>query len=255
MFDVWWLLQPSSLLAIIVLTTALALGGRRQRTALAFAVVALLLMAVPTTFDLAGRLAWELERLVAAPDSLPERVDGILVLGGAVEWRVSRERNQLNVNQAGERLMAAAALARRYPNARLALTGVFREDVAAEFVAVPRAASLIHGEEYRGRTVEFIGEARSTYEDALLALERLSPKAGETWILVTSAMHMPRALSVFRTLGWRLLPYPVDYRTAGKPDLLNQDPRPGATLAALDEAVREWGAVFVYLRTGRITWP
>jgi uncharacterized SAM-binding protein YcdF (DUF218 family) len=255
MFDIWWLMQPSSLLVLLVLATTLALVAGRARLAGVFGVGALLLLAVPTVLDLDGRLAWELERLAPPRADLPDRVDGILVLGGAVEWRTSRERDQLNLNQAGERLLAAAALARRYPDARLAFTGLFREDVPNDFRAVPTDASLIFGDEYEGRPIEFIGAARSTYEDALLALERLSPQSGQTWLLVTSAMHMPRALAVFRTLGWRLRPYPVDYRTSGEPGWLNRTPTPGESLAALDEAVREWGAVLVYARTGRISWP
>ncbi|MEX2543082.1 MAG: YdcF family protein [Trueperaceae bacterium] len=255
MFDIWGLLQPSSLLLLAALAAILALMASRPRLGGMFCALALLLIAVPTVFDVAGRLAWELERRVAAPTALPEQVDGILVLGGAVEWQVSRERKQLNVNQAGERVIAAASLARRYPEARLAFTGVYREDVANEFVAVPTDASLIFGSEYRGRSIEFIGTVRSTYEDALQALDRLSPNAGETWLLVTSAMHMPRALAVFRTLGWRLVPYPVDYRTSGVPGWLNPNPLPGASLARFDEAVREWGAVLVYIQSGRISWP
>jgi uncharacterized SAM-binding protein YcdF (DUF218 family) len=255
MFDTWWLLQPSSLLAFSVLLAAVTLAAGARRLAATACAFALLLVAVPLTFDVAGRLTWELERRVDSPNPLPERVDGVLVLGGAVDWRVSRERGQLNVNDAAERMMAAAALARRYPDARLVLTGLYREDVASDFGATPRDASLIFGEEFRGRPIEFIGESRSTYEDALLALERLSPSTGQSWLLVTSAMHMPRALAVFSTLDWRLTPYPVDYRTAGKPPVLNADPRLGETLAELDEAVREWGAILIYLRTGRIEWP
>lgn len=254
MFDIWWLLQPSSLLALSILLAALALAAGRQRPAGIFCVLALLIVAVPTTFDVAGRLAWELERLVEPPAGLPERVDGILVLGGSVDWRVSRERQQLSLSSSGERMLAAAALARRFPAARLVFTGLFREDVSNEFSALPGRSSLIFGDEYRRRPIEFMGEARSTYEEGLLALERLEPRAGETWLLVTSAMHMPRALAVFRNLGWRLIPYPVDYTTAGEPELLNDDPRPGASLASLDEVVREWGAVLIYERTGRIDW-
>jgi uncharacterized SAM-binding protein YcdF (DUF218 family) len=255
MFDIWWLLQPSSLLILTVLLATLALAFRRARLGGLLMAFSLLMLVVPTVLDLDGRLAWELERLAPSRQELPERVDGIVILGGAVEWQTSRGRGQLNLNRAGERLLAAASLARRYPDARLAFMGLFREDVPNEFRARPNDASLIFGEEYRGRSIEFIGDARSTYEDALLALERLSPQAGETWLLVTSALHMPRALAVFRTLGWRLQAYPVDFRTAGEPDWLNRNPRPAESLAALDEVVREWGAVLVYARTGRISWP
>lgn len=255
MIDFWAIAQPSSLLILTVLAAFVALAFRRVKLAGVLCAVALLLLAIPTAFDLAGRLAWELERRVEQPEALPERIDGILVLGGSVEWQTSRRRGQLNLNAAGERMLAAAALARRYPEARLAFTGVYREDIANDFIERSKPGSLIFGPEFGGRSIEFIGAARSTYEDALLALERLSPRSGETWLLVTSAMHMPRAEATFRHLGWRLLPYPVDFRTSGAPDLLESHFRPGAALAALDEVVREWGAILVYDRTGRIDWP
>lgn len=32
------------------------------------------------------------------------------------------------------------------------------------------------------------------------------------WLLLTSARHMPRAMSIFQAVGWNVTPYPVDYR-------------------------------------------
>ncbi|MEO8015761.1 MAG: ElyC/SanA/YdcF family protein, partial [Polaromonas sp.] len=37
----------------------------------------------------------------------------------------------------------------------------------------------------------------------------------QPWLLVTSARHMPRALAVFRAVGWNVAPSPVDYRSVG----------------------------------------
>lgn len=246
---VWWALQPSSLLA---LTLALAFGcallgwrgGARGALALALA-----LLAAVALLPLDHWLAAPLEGRVAPPATLPPRVDGVVVLGGAVEWRVSRARDQLAFNDAGERLLAAAALARRFPRAELLLTGVYRDALPHDFVAEPDAASLLFGPELAGAT--FLGEARSTYEEALLALERARPGPGERWLLVTSALHMPRALAVFETLGWTLQPYPVDYRTDGEARF-GLRPSIAHELAELDRAVREWGALEVYRRSGRI---
>jgi len=43
----------------------------------------------------------------------------------------------------------------------------------------------------------------------------LESKAGETWLLVTSAFHMPRAVGCFRKVGWAVVPVPVDYAPRG----------------------------------------
>ena len=60
--------------------------------------------------------------------------------------------------------------------------------------------------------------ARRGQAGAGAAIERvldLQPQPGETWLLVTSASHMPRSVGVFRQIGWEVVPWPVDHRTAG----------------------------------------
>lgn len=214
--------------------------------------VALGIASLPTAFGAADWLGWQLERQAPRPATLPERVDGILVLGGAVEWHISAEQGQLNMNAAGERMAAAAALARRYPDAQLVLTGLFRETVANDFRPVPVPQSLFAGPEFAGRSISFIGEARSTYEEALLVTQSVTRQPGETWLLVTSAMHMPRAVGVFETLGWSVVPWPVDYRAPAQPRLISLNMNFSDRLAHFDAVVREWAALIVYRNTDRI---
>jgi len=166
-----------------------------------------------------------------------------------VEWRVSRAHRQLAVNEAAERLMAAAALAQRYPQATLVFTGLFAETAPQEFKPQVISQSFFTGPAFANRRIVYLGAARSTYEDALLSRQALSPQAGQTWLLVTSAMHMPRAIGTFHTLGWRVLPYPVDYR-ANELELAPTLNIIGE-LAAFDQVVREWGAIFIYQLLGR----
>ena len=63
----------------------------------------------------------------------------------------------------------------------------------------------------------FESASRNTYENAVLTKALVAPKPGETWLLVTSAAHMPRSVGIFRAAGWPVLAYPVDYRTSGTP--------------------------------------
>ena len=246
----WGLLQPSTLLVLLVATALVATWLRWVAVAATLLTAFLVAIAAVVLLPVTEWLGAPLETRVAAVP-LPERVDGIVVLGGAVDWRVTRERGQLALGAAGERVAAAAALAQRYPRARLVMTGSFADAFADDFRATPTDASLFFGPHFAGREVRYLGAARSTYEDALLALEAAAPRAGETWLLVTSAWHMPRAHGTFRALGWTLLPVPVDFRTTGE---LRVAPSwdVAATLADLDRLVREWGAIAVYRREGRL---
>ena len=163
---------------------------------------------------------------------------------------VTEGRATVEVAEASNIRALFTALARAYPDASLVFTGLFG-DVLTEEWRGPSGAGLLFGPELRGREVRYLGEARSTYEEALLAIEELRPAPRSTWLLVTSALHMPRAYLTFRTQGWTLVPYPVDYRTTERVSP-RFEVRIGERLAALDRVVREWGAYLVYRSVGRI---
>ena len=94
-------------------------------------------------------------------------------------------------------------------------------------------------------------EARSTWENAVYAKALAQPKPGERWLLVTSAAHMPRAIAVFRKVGFAVEPWPVDYRTAGAGDAWRPFDAPSEGLKRLETALREWIGLVAYRLTGR----
>jgi uncharacterized SAM-binding protein YcdF (DUF218 family) len=53
----------------------------------------------------------------------PVKVDGIVVLGGAIEDLTSRDRGTPTLNSAANRMTTFVGLARRYPHAKLVFTG------------------------------------------------------------------------------------------------------------------------------------
>lgn len=245
----WWALTPSSLLLLLMALAYLAGRARAGRAAAALLFLPLALLLALIFLPLGDYLAAPLENRVA-PAPLPAEIDGIVVLGGAVDWRETEDRAQLSLDAAGERLLAALALARRYPRAALVFTGLYQETLEWEWRGED-GAGLLFAPALEERRVLFLGEARTTYEEAMLAIRRVNPEPGSTWLLVTSALHMPRAHATFSAQGWTLLPFPVDYRTTTsvRPRF---EVRIGDRLAELDRAVREWGAYLVYRWLGRI---
>jgi uncharacterized SAM-binding protein YcdF (DUF218 family) len=245
----WTLLQPSLLLVFLVALALVTNWLRWQTLSASLLTIFLLLLAAVLQLPLSEWLGAPLEDRVARVP-LPDRADGIVVLGGGVEWGVARERGALGLNAAGERVAMGAALAQRYPDAHLIVTGSFADAFANDYRTAPNDTSLFFGPHFAGRRISYLGAARSTYEDALLALDAAAPRPGETWLLVTSAWHMPRALATFRALGWDPLPVMVDYRSTGQL-LFEPNWDVSGTRADLDRLVREWGALEVYRRLGR----
>lgn len=247
----WWFLTPSSLVVVLLLLAYLAARARAARLAGSLLFLPLLLLLVLLVVPLDEYLTARFESRVPPPAELPSDVDGIVVLGGSVEWRITADRGQLTLGDSGERMLAALALARRYPEATLVFTGLYDETLRHEW-RDDGGRGLLFYPELSGRRVVFLGEARSTYEEGLLTIDRLKPAPGSNWLLVTSAQHMPRALGTFANLGWKLTPFPVDYRSASRL-AWRFEAKVGQRLANLDAFVREWGAYQVYKLDGRLS--
>jgi uncharacterized SAM-binding protein YcdF (DUF218 family) len=235
-----WLALPSTwvMLGLGVGVALLWLGRARAGRALITAGV--LLALAPAALPLFGLAALPLENRYPLP-TLPERIDGIVVLGGAVVQDVTAGRGAPALNDGAERMTEAVRLANAHPEATLLFTGgsgrlapqsLTEAEVARRFFAQ-------HGVEPERLLLE--DRSRDTRENARLSFDLARPQAGEVWVLVTSAMHLPRAVGAFEAAGWTVVPYPVDYRTTGAV-------RWGASAAVLrrlrelDGAVGEWVA-------------
>ncbi|MGX9355454.1 YdcF family protein [Roseobacteraceae bacterium S113] len=185
--------------------------GRLTGICLGLALFLLLGMRIVPVGDLM------LRPLEASYPAMPplERVDGIVVLGGAEDlWRARNQ--QAGMNAAAERFIESAALARRFPEARLVYSGgsaalrmAFR--VNAKRGALPLQAYTTLGLD--PDRVEIDLRARNTVENAKRTFEYAQPGPEEVWVVVTSAFHMRRAMRNFEAAGWpNVVAYPVDFR-------------------------------------------
>jgi uncharacterized SAM-binding protein YcdF (DUF218 family) len=180
----------------------------------------------------------------------PAHVDGIVVLGGATNPDMTAERGIPTLNDSAERMTEAVALARRYPTARLVFTGGQGALVPGETseADVARALFLALGVPPDQLTLE--GASRTTWENAVMTKALVQPQPGQTWILLTSAEHMPRSVGIFRAVGWRMLPWPVGYKS-GHSLRLWLPSTLGGRLTNLDIAEHEWIGLVAYRLLGR----
>lgn len=246
----WFLIQPVNLAIILLLAGVLLVVLRWRRTAYGlFGAAALgLVLCVWTSFG--ALLVTPLEDRFPRPPP-PEKVAGIVVLGGGFEGGINLVRGGYELNSGGDRYVEAAALARRYPEARIVISGgtgallLEGEDDASTAVRLFEALGIP-----RDRLV-LEGKSRNTYENAVFTKELVTPAPGETWLLVTSAFHMPRSMALFRKAGFPVLPWPVDYRTSGREGIGLFVDNPTDSLQATTLALREWIGLFAYRLTGR----
>jgi uncharacterized SAM-binding protein YcdF (DUF218 family) len=248
----WLVASPTSILTILLGVGLIAAAAGRRRGAIRCLGVAAALLLLVAILPLGAWLLLPLEERFDRPEPMPERVDGIILLGGAVQPSLSAARGVPALNDLAERLTAFLALARRHEDARLVFTGGSGALFGSPMSEAEVARDLLEGLGLPPERVTWEDRSRDTYENAVFSLALAEPRAGETWLLVTSAMHMPRAVGAFRAAGWpALLPYPSDYLTKPRPDLLDFDLASGLFL--LDRAAHEWTGLVAYRLMGRST--
>ncbi len=246
----WFLAEPGNLVLIFLTVGALLLWTPWRRMGRRLVGLSTLAFVVIAVFPFGTVAFQELENRIPAPKELPENVYGIVVLGGMMDQFVSKARGQTSMGGAVERLTEFADLARRYPDAKLVFSGgsgnfadqtVKEADYVEPFL---RSLGMDTGK------IVFESESRNTYENAIYSKQAAHVAADETWILVTSAFHMPRALGVFRQNGWTVIPYPVDYGTTGTRTL---EPTFNllSGLGSGSAAIHEWLGLTFYYLTGR----
>lgn len=155
------------------------------------------------------------------------------------------------LNDNAERVFAVAALARRYPEARIVLSGGAGPLVIGQTLSESEIARrMLVDLGLPPERIEMEERSRTTFENATESRIAARPKAGETWLLVTSAYHMPRAVASFRAADFPVLPYPVDFRTRPA-DLRRPVSSVADGLTLTDIAAHEWLGLLGYRLTGR----
>jgi uncharacterized SAM-binding protein YcdF (DUF218 family) len=177
--------------------------------------------------------------------------DGIIVLGGAIDSDASAARDALELDAAAERIVAMLELARRFPNARIVFSGGSGNLIDNSVPEAPIAGQLLDRFGIAPARVVLEDQSRTTYENAALVRRLVEPKPGERWLLVTSAFHMPRSIGTFRTAGFDVEAYPVDWRTRGWRDAAMPFDRLSAGLDRTDVAIHEWIGLIAYRLSGR----
>jgi uncharacterized SAM-binding protein YcdF (DUF218 family) len=93
--------------------------------------------------------------------------------------------------------------------------------------------------------------ARNTLENATYTKQILKPYLAEKILLVTSAMHMPRAKACFLKEGFHVDDYPADIKKKDTPSgILDQIIPQERNLSKFAELIREMAGYMIYKIVG-----
>ncbi|MBL6613008.1 MAG: YdcF family protein [Reyranella sp.] len=212
----WLVANPGNLLVLLSIAGAGFQFTRYQRLAKATIAVSAAYGAM-LLLPIGAWLAAPLENSVAR-EPLPSKITGIVVLGSGVPPFIALTRHAIPSHIALGRFIAAAAIARAHPEAEVvfssgsgALGGGLSERFAAEEIFSELGVD--------SRRIIYEDRSRNTAENIAFSKRLVQPKSGQTWVLVTSAVHMPRAMAYADDNHWKMIPWPSDYLTPHKPYL------------------------------------
>jgi uncharacterized SAM-binding protein YcdF (DUF218 family) len=245
------MLLPTNFLIVVGLVGAILLATRWASLGRKLMLASIVLLAICGFSPLGNWLLYPLEQRFPPWDAARGAPDGIVVLGGPIDADLSAAHGVAVVSAAGDRLIAAAALAHRYPNARLVYTGGSPNLISNDAKEADYATALFESLGVSKARLIMERRARNTQENAEFSKAIAAPKSGERWLLVTSAYHMPRSIGLFRKAGFPVEPYPVDWRVGGPPYLMNFHNFSIDGLASVDVAIREWMGLAAYRITGK----
>ncbi|HYC15657.1 MAG TPA: YdcF family protein [Pseudolabrys sp.] len=243
------LLLPSNFLILLAIAGVLLMTTRWRRTGVSVTVASVILLAAAGFLPIGQLLLRPLESRFPQWNASRGAPNGIIILGGAISPKLSRDYGEPIVGGDAGRIIAMGKLARAYPDARIVYSGgdgslLSNQPAEANFVS----PLLDNFGVSRDRLISE-PRSRNTAENAAFTKDLVKPKLGERWLLVTSAQHMPRAVGCFRAVGFPVEAYPVGWHTDQAELMMPRTFSEG--LGQLDSAAYEWIGLLAYRLTGR----
>jgi uncharacterized SAM-binding protein YcdF (DUF218 family) len=243
------LLDPFNVLYGLLVVVMILLWRDRSVWARRLLVLTVLALTAVIVLPIGDWLLAPLENRFPQLGTLPAKVDGIIMLGGAQEPRLTKAHGQPAMNSHAERMTTFLAMARQYPDAKVVFSG--------------GSGDLLHQDVNEGETVRLFltqqgfdptrvlyeSRSRNTYENVLLSKDLVKPRPGDVWLVVGSAADLPRTVGIFRRLDWPVTAVPCDYRALPPeffPSLSLSD-----NLLNIRAALHEWIGLVVYYLTGK----
>ena len=241
-------------LAIILLVSAFLVKKRRPNVFQITYVLTVMFLAVAACPTVEVWLTASLERQYPdrAIDSYPS-AQAIVVLGGSIRMPSSAHHVSAIIDSSDRLLMAL----RLYHAGKAPLVVLSGGNNPLYFKKLPEQSEaeimrrLLVEWGVPDTAIEVEGGSINTYENAVFSHRLLAGQGIRQIILVTSAIHMPRAAAAYREAGFDLVPAPADFQTGWRPATTMFRWMPEAdALVNSSKAIHEWLGLWVYRLRG-----
>jgi uncharacterized SAM-binding protein YcdF (DUF218 family) len=240
------MLAPTSVLFVWTGLAAIFCDGKYRLIGLAVPFGLMLIISFGPVSDL---MISPLEQRFKTPSESQlskKNIDGIVILGGGLDPERTALNRQYEFTEAADRIMTTVTLAVRFPVAKIIVTGGSGDVLRQQYREADYVAAMLRQWGVASDRLVIDNQSRTTAEHpAAIASQKPLPQPGKSYLLVTSAAHMPRAVGVFRRAGWRVIAWPVDYRALPGWHFTIGDGL-GRGWARCDAAAREWLGLLAY---------
>ena len=240
--------------ALMLSILAAGILGLSVRLARLFLLVAVSVLWVASTPIFADHLGLTLERRYppVAVEATPT-ADAIVVLGGGVEGPAP-PRLTLDLSDAADRVLHAARLYRAGKAPVVVVSGGVIPWLGSDIPEARSMQTLLEEWGVPGASILAEGASRNTYENAVFTRQLLADQGLHRVLLVTSAMHMPRALATFTSAGIDAVPAATDFTVTYRDHRTVIDFLPDArALSHTTDAIKEYIGYAYYRWKGWIT--
>jgi uncharacterized SAM-binding protein YcdF (DUF218 family) len=172
-------------------------------------------------------------------------VDAVVVLGGGItpappDWPYP------DLGQGADRVWHAARIYRAGKAPRVILSGGRLPWLGARASEAVAMRQFLTDLGVPPDAVWIENHSRSTHENALQTARLLEQHGLQQVLLVTSALHLPRALATFRAAGINALPAPTDFEVMPEPPHLLRWLPDAEALFDSTRALKEYWGLWVY---------
>ncbi|HKO80048.1 MAG TPA: YdcF family protein [Chitinophagaceae bacterium] len=243
------LLKPLTWIIVLLLIGLFNKNQRRKKKLIVAGLIALIFFSNPFFFRLVAK-SYETRPVTLNPG---QKFEAGILLGGFISYNIKERR--ATFNPASDRFIQTALLYKNNHIQKIIIAAgngyVARHDFKEAEYAKDRLVQL-------GIPTENIltdPRSKNTYENAVNTKKILdSLQVRGQSLLISSAVHLPRAQKLFKKQGLTVIPYPCDFSTQNIANNFWEDyllPSSQA-LSDWDSVIKEWTGILIYKIQGKI---